>query len=142
MFKNKNKPQSRIDTLVGAETRVEGDIHFSGGLRIDGKVRGNVYEDNASSTLVLSEQGSIEGAVKVSHIVLNGKVMGPVHAKQYVELQAKARVIGDVHYTSLEMHTGAVIEGNLVYEGDDQETRLLTKKDEPSTDESSIDQLN
>ena len=129
LFKNKNKPQNRIDTLIGAETRVEGDIHFTGGLRVDGVVRGDVNEDGSTSTLVLSEQGMIEGAVMVSHVVLNGRVVGPVHAKHYVELQAKARVVGDVHYKSLEMHTGAVIEGNLVYQGEDQETRLLTNKD-------------
>jgi len=129
LFKNKNKPQNRIDTLIGAETRVEGDIHFTGGLRVDGVVRGDVNEDGSTSTLVLSEQGMIEGAVMVSHVVLNGRVVGPVHAKHYVELQAKARVVGDVYYKSLEMHTGAVIEGNLVYQGEDQETRLLTSKD-------------
>ena len=129
MFKSKNKPQNRIDTLIGAETRVEGDIHFTGGLRVDGVVRGDVNEDGSTSTLVLSEQGMIEGAVMVSHVVLNGRVVGPVHAKHYVELQAKARVVGDVYYKSLEMHTGAVIEGNLVYQGEDQETRLLTSKD-------------
>jgi len=129
LFKNKNKPQNRIDTLIGAETRVEGDIHFTGGLRVDGVVRGDVNEDGSTSTLVLSEQGMIEGAVMVSHVVLNGRVVGPVHAKHYVELQAKARVVGDVYYKSLEMHTGAVIEGNLVYQGEDQETRLLTNKD-------------
>ena len=129
LFKNKNKPQNRIDTLIGAETRVEGDIHFTGGLRVDGVVRGDVNEDGSTSTLVLSEQGMIEGAVMVSHVVLNGRVVGPVHAKHYVELQAKARVVGDVYYKSLEMHTGAVIEGNLVYQGEEQETRLLTSKD-------------
>ena len=129
MFKNKNKPQNRIDTLIGAETRVEGDIHFTGGLRVDGVVRGDVNEDGSTSTLVLSEQGMIEGAVMVSHVVLNGRVVGPVHSNQYVELQAKARVVGDVYYKSLEMHTGAVIEGNLVYQGEDQATRLLTNKD-------------
>ncbi|HSH73488.1 MAG TPA: polymer-forming cytoskeletal protein [Methylophilaceae bacterium] len=129
-FKNRNKPQNRIDTLVGAETRIDGDIYFTGGLRVDGTVRGNVNEEvSTPSALVLSEQGTIEGAVVVSQVVLNGRVVGPVHAKEYVELQPKARVVGDVYYKSLEMHTGAVIEGNLIYQGDDQETRLLTNKD-------------
>jgi len=129
-FKSRNKPQSRIDTLVGAETRIDGDIYFTGGLRVDGVVRGNVNEEASTpSTLVLSEQGSIEGAVVVSQVVLNGRVVGPVHAKEYVELQPKARVVGDVYYKSLEMHTGAVIEGNLIYQGEDQETRLLTNKE-------------
>jgi cytoskeletal protein CcmA (bactofilin family) len=118
-FKNRNKPQSRIDTLIGAETRIEGDIHFSGGLRVDGSIRGNVSDISSTpGTLVLSEHGRIEGAVTASQLVINGKVIGPVRANQFVELQAKSRVTGDVHYKSLEMHTGAVIEGKLVYLGD------------------------
>ena len=118
-FKKSNRIQNSIDTLIGAETRIEGDIHFSGGLRIDGSIRGSVNEPNASpSTLILSEHGRIEGAVSVSKIVINGKVIGPVKAGQFIELQAKARITGDVYYKSLEMHTGAVIEGKLVFLGD------------------------
>lgn len=116
---NRNKPQNRIDTLVGVETSIKGDIQFKGGLRVDGTIRGNVTEDPATpGTLVLSENGLIEGAVTVSRIVINGKVLGPVRASQYLELQTKSRVTGDVHYKSLEMHTGAVIEGKLIYLGD------------------------
>lgn len=118
-FKKSNKIQNSIDTLIGADTRVEGDIHFTGGLRVDGTIRGNVSEPNASpSTLILSEHGRIEGAISASKIVINGQVTGPVTAIQFIELQAKARITGDVHYKSLEMHTGAVIEGKLVYLGD------------------------
>lgn len=118
-FKSKNKPQNRIDTLIGADTRVEGDIHFKGGLRVDGSVRGNVSENAATpGTLVLSEHGRIEGATTVCQAVINGKIIGPVRANQYIELQAKSRVTGDVYYKSLEMHTGAVIEGRLIYLGD------------------------
>lgn len=116
--KNRNKAPSRIDTLVGVDTRVEGDIHFTGGLRVDGSIRGNVTESETPSTLVLSENGRIEGAITVSQVVINGKVVGPVHALQFFELQAKARVTGDVSYKSLEMHTGSVVEGKLVYLGD------------------------
>lgn len=118
-FKKSNKIQNSIDTLIGADTRVEGDIHFTGGLRVDGAIRGNVIEPNASpSTLILSEHGHIEGAINASKVVINGKVIGPVKASQFIELQPKARITGDVHYKSLEMHTGAVIEGKLVYLGD------------------------
>ena len=118
-LKKSNKIQNSIDTLIGADTRVEGDIHFTGGLRVDGTIRGNVSEPNASpSTLILSEHGRIEGAISASKIVINGQVTGSVTAIQFIELQAKARITGDVHYKSLEMHTGAVIEGKLVYLGD------------------------
>ena len=113
---NRNKPQNRIDTLIGAETVVEGDIDFSGGLRVDGCVRGNVNEVGAKSgTLVLSEHGRIEGSINVSHAVINGTVLGPVSARAYVELQSKSKVTGDVRYKTLEIHMGAVVEGKLVY---------------------------
>lgn len=119
-FKKSNKIDSRIDTLIGADTRVEGNIYFSGGLRIDGAVYGNVAEPvDSPSTLILSEHGRVEGAVAAAKIVLNGKVVGPVKAGQFIELQSKARITGDLHYKSLEMHTGAVIEGRLIYIGEE-----------------------
>jgi cytoskeletal protein CcmA (bactofilin family) len=119
-FKKANKIDNRIDTLVGADTRIEGDLHFGGGLRVDGAIRGNVSEQNGSpSTLIISEHGRIEGAVTAAKIVLNGKVNGTVKSSHFVELQTKSRITGDLYYKSLEMHTGAVIEGKLVYIGDE-----------------------
>ncbi|MBU3735791.1 MAG: polymer-forming cytoskeletal protein [Methylobacterium sp.] len=116
---NRQKPQNRIDTLIGAETVVEGDIDFSGGLRVDGCVRGNINELGAKSgTLVLSEHGRVEGSINVSHAVINGTVLGPVNARAYVELQSKSKVTGDVRYKTLEIHMGAVVEGKLVYNGE------------------------
>ena len=118
-FKSKNKPQSRIDTLISTDTRIEGNITFNGGLRVDGQIKGDVSESSGTpSTLVLSEQGRIEGAVTVARIVLNGEVQGPVRSRHYLELLAKSRISGDVYYKSLEIHTGAIIEGKLVYLGD------------------------
>jgi len=118
-FKKANKIDNRIDTLVGSETRIEGDLHFNGGLRVDGAIRGDVSEQNGSpSTLILSEHGSIEGGVTAAKIVINGKVIGTVKSSHFIELQNKARITGDLYYKSLEMHTGAVIDGKLVYMGD------------------------
>jgi cytoskeletal protein CcmA (bactofilin family) len=127
--RSKNKPQSRIDTLIGIESSIDGSIRFNGGLRVDGKIKGDVTEaDSGACTLVLSESGSIEGAIKVSHAVINGKVTGPVRASHYLELQGKSRIVGDVHYQTLEMHTGAVIEGKLVYLGDENAAQALDNK--------------
>ena len=121
-FKKANKIDNRIDTLVGADTRIEGDLSFSGGLRVDGAIRGDVTEQNGNpSTLILSEHGKIEGAVTAAKVVLNGKVVGTVKSSHFIELQTKARITGDLHYKSLEMHTGAVIEGKLVYMGDNMQ---------------------
>ena len=115
--KKSTKPQSRIDSLIAHGTRIEGDILFSGGLRIDGEVIGNVRaEAGQASTLVLSEQARVEGAIEVSHLVVNGTIAGPVYVSEYVELQAKSRVTGDVYYKTLEMHVGAIVEGKLVHQ--------------------------
>lgn len=111
-------PMKRIDSLIGAGTTLTGDIVFTGGLRIDGVVIGNVHASNGeSSTLVISEQARVAGEIKVSHLVINGEVEGPVHATDYLELQPKARVKGDIHYVRLEMHVGAAVDGTLVVEG-------------------------
>jgi cytoskeletal protein CcmA (bactofilin family) len=117
--KSDNKPQGRIDSLIGAGTQVEGNIRFTGGLRIDGEVKGCVEaaEGASSSTLVLSEQARIEGSVKVAHLVSNGTIVGPVTVSESLELQSRARIVGDVDYAIIEMHQGAVIEGRLVHRG-------------------------
>ena len=115
--KNDSKPLGRIDSLIGAGTRVEGSVHFSGGLRVDGEVKGSIVavEGASSSVLVLSEHARIEGAVSVAHLVTNGTVVGPVSVTQSIEMQSKARIVGDLQYASIEMHQGAVIEGRLLH---------------------------
>ncbi len=115
MFGKKSRmPQKRIDSLIGAGTVVDGDVTFTGGLRIDGHVRGNVIAANSEpGTLVVSEQAKVDGQIRVSHVVINGTVNGPVTADDYLELQPKARILGDVSYKMLEMHVGAVIQGRL-----------------------------
>jgi cytoskeletal protein CcmA (bactofilin family) len=107
-------PQKRIDCLIGAGTTVKGDVCFTGGLRIDGVVQGNVTTANGETgTLVVSEQARVEGAINVSHVVVNGMVNGPVTADDFLELQAKAKIVGDIEYRTLEMHLGAVVQGKL-----------------------------
>lgn len=112
--RRKPAPPKRIDSLIGAGTTVRGDVVFTGGLRIDGKVEGNVTSaDGQTGTLVVSEQARVDGRIMVSHVVVNGTVSGPIVARDYLELQGKARVDGDVTYRSLEMQVGAVVEGRL-----------------------------
>jgi len=127
--KASSKPQNRIDCLIGAGTTIEGNITFTGGLRVDGRVRGNVTAaDSKPGTLVLSEQAQIEGEIRVSHVVINGTVIGPVDAAEYVELQSKANVTGDVHYKTLEMQLGAVVQGRLVYQSDSKSEKVVQLK--------------
>lgn len=116
MFNNASKPQTRIDTLIGAGTTITGDIVFSGGLRVDGEIRGNVHAaSDEPTTLVVSEHAKVEGEIAVSRVVINGTVNGPVVSTEFLELQPRARVNGDVHYNSIEIQLGAVVQGNLVH---------------------------
>ena len=114
MFGKTEKPQSQIDSLIGVGTHIDGNINFSGGLRVDGRVTGNIVAlGEKSSTLVLSDQAVIEGKIVVSHAVINGTVSGAIHVSEYVELQPKAKVSGDIHYKAMEIQLGASVDGML-----------------------------
>ncbi len=127
--KKASKPQSRIDSLIGAGTTIEGNICFTGGLRVDGQVRGNVTSaDDKPGTLVLSDQARIEGEIRVAHAVINGTVIGAVNVLEYVELQGKANVTGDVHYRTLEIQLGAVVQGRLVYQTESKSDKVVPIK--------------
>lgn len=109
------KPCNTIDTLVGARTELKGDILFSGGLRIDGKLKGNITaKGEANSTLVLSENAVVIGNITVPHIIVNGTIKGNVRAAERIELQPKAEIAGDVYYKTIEIALGAIVNGNLV----------------------------
>ena len=128
MFGKSNKP-SPIDSLIGAGTMIEGNITFVGGLRIDGAVKGDVKASgNKPGTLVLSELSKVEGEIDVAHVVINGTVAGPVRATEYVELLPKARVTGDVTYKSIEIHVGAIVMGQLVYENSQKSDKIVELK--------------
>lgn len=128
MFNKNSKPQNRIDSLIGLGTKVKGDVDFVGGLRVDGEIVGNVYADTTkSSTLVLSESAKVDGEIKVTHLVVNGVVNGPIYATEYLELQSKAKVTGDVKYKRLEIQMGAIVEGRLVHMSDASEKVVSLK---------------
>ncbi|MDR2241090.1 MAG: polymer-forming cytoskeletal protein [Zoogloeaceae bacterium] len=126
MFFNKDKaskPQSRIDSLIGAGTKIEGNVTFAGGLRVDGEVKGDVRATGeGGGTLVLSEHARIEGEIHVSHLVINGTVVGLVYSSEFLELQPRARITGDVEYNNLEIHLGAIVEGKLVHQDGAEKT--------------------
>jgi cytoskeletal protein CcmA (bactofilin family) len=116
MFKPKPSRKAEIDTLIGAKTRINGDVEFVGGFHLDGHINGNVKSEVGSgATLSVSEQGCIEGSVIVTNIVLNGIVKGDIEASDRVELGPKARVLGSVQYTTIETAVGAQINGKLIH---------------------------
>ena len=113
MFGKKTQPP--IKSLIAQGTRIEGNLKFNEGLRVDGEVFGDVKatpEENGS-LLVISEAAVVQGGIEADHVIINGTVRGPVHARELLELQPKARIEGDVSYVALEMHQGATISGQL-----------------------------
>ena len=121
MFGNEKKsagrPSVNVETLIGAQTAIRGDISFKGGLHIDGLVSGSLVAEPASDAmLVLSETGTIEGEVRAPHVVINGTLRGDIYASERVELAAHARVTGNIYYKLLEMAAGAQVNGQIVRE--------------------------
>ncbi len=118
MFGKGKKSNAKIDTLIGQNTEIRGDVVFSGGLHVDGIIKGNVTSaQEGSSMLSLSERGRIEGEVRVPNLVLNGTVIGDVHSGTHIELAPKARINGNLYYKVLEMAGGSEVNGNLVRRG-------------------------
>jgi cytoskeletal protein CcmA (bactofilin family) len=121
MFKQKQIKNAKIDTLIGANTRINGDIEFAGGLHVDGYINGNVKaQPEAGAFLSVSEQGCIEGSVIALNVLLNGIVKGDIEAGDRVELGSKARVLGNVHYAVIETTVGAQINGKLIHRSNSQ----------------------
>lgn len=131
MFGQKKRKHSVIDTLVGSNSKVSGDVYFEGGCHIDGIVKGSVSADaDSGAALSISEDGTVEGGVTVPYVVLNGIVRGDVYANQRVELGPTARVIGNVYYNLIEMAIGAEINGKLVHQPEGQ-VPVLERKTSP-----------
>ncbi len=137
--KSKKFKASKIATVIGHGTEIKGDLSFSGGLHLDGTIKGNLTTgQDVDATLTVSEDGAIEGDVRVPNVILNGAVVGDVYASGRVELAAKARVTGTVYYNLLEMAMGAEVNGQLKHVNEN-EPRMLDYFDEgkaPSETES------
>lgn len=115
--KDKAKPDlqrfSGKTSLIAVGATLEGDMRFQGAVQIDGRVIGNLM---ASEGLVrISVGGVVEGEVRAPHIVIDGEVVGDVYAAAHLELGARARVRGNLHYGLMEMAMGAQIEGRLCH---------------------------
>jgi cytoskeletal protein CcmA (bactofilin family) len=116
--KKNNKPQGRIDSLIGAGTSVTGDVTFTGGLRVDGEIKGNVRgAEGQPATLVISEHARIEGNITVSHLVINGTVIGRCIPATSLNFRRAPGLPGMSSTATIEMHLGAVVQGRLVHQG-------------------------
>lgn len=127
----KRKP-TKVDSLIGQNSRIFGDIHFGGGLHVDGVIKGNVFADSDErAMLTVSDRGTIEGEVRVPYIILHGLVNGDVYANEHVELASSARVEGNVYYALIEMAMGAEVNGKLIRITEEQRAPLALDHDEP-----------
>jgi len=128
--KSTSNASRNIDTLVGQNTRLTGDIEFAGGLHVDGTVQGNIIANqSAQCVLRISDKGLVEGNVNVPHVVLNGTVKGDVVAHERIELGSSARVIGNVYYALIEMAIGAEINGQLIHQSPDKKKPTVVKRE-------------
>ncbi|MCG7200924.1 polymer-forming cytoskeletal protein [Marinobacter pelagius] len=135
------RPAGHFDTLVSSRTIVEGDVKFSGGLHVDGRVKGKVVaEEGSDAVLRLSEVGEITGDIVAPHVIINGTVNGDVYASNHLELAEKAAINGNVYYNLIEMAMGATVNGNLVHQR--EPVGLLTKdRPEPVAEARSDEEL-
>ncbi len=137
MFGKNKIRSSKIDTLIGQGVEVKGDIHFQGGLHLDGKIIGNLVAKPATgrdgAVLVISDKGCIEGDVHVAYAVINGTVRGNVYASGKLELSAHARISGNVTYNLLEMASGAEINGKMIHESSEKKRLEHKVSDQPET---------
>ncbi len=138
MLSSKNKKPDSCDTIISAKSEIIGDLHISGGLVIDGRIKGNIIADDQTNALVrISESGVVEGEIRVPNIVINGRVSGNVHSSQHIELAKKAVVTGDVNYIMMEMVMGAQVNGNLIHQNA-QAPRKGRKNAEPVLSEVAV----
>ncbi|MDX2507580.1 MAG: polymer-forming cytoskeletal protein [Gammaproteobacteria bacterium] len=133
MWGNKKGATKRIDSLVGKNTKISGDLDFTGGLLVDGKVMGNITaNDDDNATITISENGYVQGEIQIPNIIINGTVEGNVYASNNVELAKMARVFGNVYYNLFEMAMGAEVNGNLVHVTEDNAAEIIESKAEPA----------
>ena len=117
---------SPADTLVSRTTEIVGDIHFSGDLIVEGRIKGNIYaEDDSSAVIRIAESGSVEGEICVPSSIINGLVQGDVRSTKHIELAKKAVVAGNVYYNLIEMVMGSEVNGNLMHISSNQKSNKL-----------------
>ncbi|MCA6063482.1 bactofilin family protein [Thalassolituus marinus] len=142
MFSSKDKgANTHYDTLISSKTEIVGDVKFTGGLHIDGVIKGNLVAEAGSGAVVrVSDKGRVEGQISAPNIIINGKVIGDVHASEYIELAKKAQVSGDVHYQAMEMVLGAEVNGKLHHQSKaDMRKKVSEPVVDASTTESKVD---
>ena len=120
---------SKLDTLIGQNTTIKGDVKFKGVLHLDGKISGSIVGEQNDDVLTISESGAVEGKIEVANLIVNGTVKGDITSNGKVEVASKANIEGNVYYQNIEMETGSKINGQLIYQ-DTEKSNKITKIDE------------
>jgi len=124
-----NNQSQNLDTLIGQNTNIKGDVTFSGLMHLDGSVEGSIVSSSENDTLNISETGKISGTVKAGNLLINGTIEGDITASGKIEVASKARINGNIYYVNIEMETGSQVNGKLIYQGGDV-TPMIGKKTE------------
>lgn len=125
-------PAPKIATLIGSNTTLTGEVHFQGGLHVDGHIHGNLVSEGEHSLMIISPAASVEGEIHGHEVVINGRIQGDVYAAGRLELGETAQVTGDVYYGAITVAIGATVNGRLIHRPG--ETRLIEHRQAPSLD--------
>ncbi len=100
------------DDLVGLlepGVEVEGTVKVSSGMiRLNSHFKGQI---GSEGTVVVADQGEIEGEIRAKFISITGKVKGTVHASERLEIQEHGVVLGDIYTPSLVIDPGGYFDG-------------------------------
>ena len=107
----------KVETIIGKGVVIQGDLIYSGGLYIEGRVIGKVLANNAiDSLLTLAPEGSVDGEIRASNAIISGRLLGDIHSTERIELTETAQIQGNIHYKLLEITAGATVSGQLIHE--------------------------
>ena len=133
MFNNKDNtpkqtrsknPSAILDTMLGENTQINGDMNFNGLLNLDGSVVGSIKGTQNDDKLIVTESGKVEGKIEVANIIINGLVKGDIIATGKIEVASKADIQGNIYYKNIEMEAGSKINGQLIYQDDDKSSKI------------------
>ena len=104
-----SKETDKLETFLGMNSSLKGELNVRGTLRIDGTVEGQLDSDY----VILSETGEVKGEIKAKKILIGGKMDGNVRAQELVEIKSKGKVLGDIFTPKLAIIEGAELNGKV-----------------------------
>ena len=103
------KKKDQINAFLGKDTEFEGKLSFNGAVRIDGRLKGEIFTEG---TLIVGESAVIASNIHVSHIIVSGEIRGNIVASDRIEIHAPGKVFGNIQAPTVIIDEGVVFEGN------------------------------